>query len=90
MCLVSIKGKMVKRDITSKLAITRLGSSSSTFLANENEPFKVYLLVVIGSIFSAIGTSTYKLPKFCYKLLKPITTNEYTIKDSLSFAKEIE
>ena len=65
MCLVSIKGKMAKRDITSKLAITRLGSSSSTFLANENEPFKVYLLVVIGSIFSAIGTSTYKLPKFC-------------------------
>ena len=34
-------------------------------------------------ILSAIGT-------FCDTLLKPITTNEYTIKDSFSFAKEIE
>ena len=38
-------------------------------------------------ILSAIDTSTYKLAKFCDKLLKPITTNEYTIKD---FAKEVE
>ena len=28
--------------------------------------------------------------KFCDKLLKPIITNEYTIKDSFSFAKEVE
>ena len=41
-------------------------------------------------ILSAIGTSTYKWAKFCDKLLKPITTNEYTIKDSFSFAKEVE
>ena len=41
-------------------------------------------------ILSAIGTPTYKLAKFCDKLLKPITTNEYTIKDSFSFAKEVE
>ena len=34
-------------------------------------------------ILPAIGT-------FCDTLLKPITTNEYTIKDSFSFAKEIE
>ena len=34
-------------------------------------------------ILSAIGT-------FCDTLLKPITTNEYTIKDSFSFAKEFE
>ena len=41
-------------------------------------------------ILSAIGTPTYKLAKFCDKLLKPITTNEYTIKDSFSSAKEVE
>ena len=41
-------------------------------------------------ILSAIGIPTYKLAKFCGKLLKPITTNEYTIKDSFSFAKEVE
>ena len=41
-------------------------------------------------ILSAKGTPTYKLAKFCDKLLKPITTNEYTIRDSFSFAKEVE
>ena len=41
-------------------------------------------------ILSAIGTPTYKLAKFCDKLLKPITTNEYTIKDLFSFAKEMK
>ena len=35
-------------DFTLKLAIIRLGSNSSTSLANENECFIVYLLVVIG------------------------------------------
>ena len=42
------------------------------------------------SILSAIGTPTYKLAKFSDKVLKPITTNEYTIRDSFSFAKEVE
>ena len=41
-------------------------------------------------ILPAIGTPTYKLVKFCNKLLKPITTNEYTTKDSLSFVKQVE
>ena len=31
---------------------------------------------------------TYKLAKFCDKRPKKITTNEYTIKDLCSFAKE--
>ena len=33
-------------------------------------------------ILSAIGTPTYKLAKFCDQLLKPITCNEYSVKDS--------
>ena len=40
-------------------------------------------------ILSAIGTLTYKLAKFCGQLLKPLTNNEYTIKNSFSFAKEV-
>ena len=47
------------------------------------------LLNHIGNILSAIGTPTYKLAKFCDKLLKPITNNKYTTKDSFSFAKEV-
>ena len=41
-------------------------------------------------VLSAIGTRTYKLAKLCEKLLKPIITNEYTIKDSFFFDKEVD
>ena len=40
------------------------------------------------SILSALGKSTCILVTFCDKLLKPITTNKYTAKDSFSCAKE--
>ena len=40
-------------------------------------------------ILSAIGTSTCNLVKFCDQLLKPLTSNDYTIKDSFSFANEV-
>ena len=40
-------------------------------------------------IVSAIRTPTYNLAKFCDQLLKPLTSNDYTIKNSLSFAKEV-
>ena len=36
-----------------------------------------------------MGTPTYKLAKFCDQLLKPLTNNECTIKDSFLFAKEV-
>ena len=41
-------------------------------------------------ILSAIGTPTYKLAKFLVPKLKPLTTNEYTIKDSFIFAEELQ
>ena len=40
-------------------------------------------------ILSAINTPTYRLCKYLVPLLKPITTNEYTVEDSFSFAKEV-
>ena len=40
-------------------------------------------------ILSAIGTSTYKLSNFFVPLLTPLTLNEYTTKDSFSFAEEL-
>ena len=40
-------------------------------------------------ILSAIGTHNYKLAKYLVPLLEPITMNQYTIKDSFSFAKEL-
>ena len=31
----------------------------------------------------------YNLPKFCERLLKPLTSNGYTINDSSSFTKDV-
>ena len=39
---------------------------------------------------SAIGTPTYKLAKFLVPMVEPLTTNEYTIKDSFIFAEELQ
>ena len=40
-------------------------------------------------ILPAINIPTYKLPKFLVPILKSLTSNEYTVKDSFSFAKKI-
>ena len=40
-------------------------------------------------ILSAINTPTYKLAKFLVSILKSLTSNEYTVKDSFAFAEEI-
>ena len=40
-------------------------------------------------ILSAINTPNYKLAELPVPILKSLTSNEYTVKDSLSFAKEI-
>ena len=41
-------------------------------------------------ILSAISTPTYKLAKFLVPILEPLTTNEYTIMDSFTFAEELQ
>ena len=56
---------------------------------------KVHKIVTDGlpsfrPILSAISTPTYKLAKFLVPMLEPLTTNEYTIKDSFTFAKELQ
>ena len=38
---------------------------------------------------SAINTPTYKLAKFLVSILKSLTSNEFTVKDSFAFAEEI-
>ena len=40
-------------------------------------------------ILSAINTGTYKLANCFVPLLKPLTSNNYTVKDSFDFAKDI-
>ena len=40
-------------------------------------------------IMSVIKTPTYNLARYLVPLLDPITTNMYTVKSSVNFAKEI-
>ena len=40
-------------------------------------------------ILSVIGTPTYKIAKFLVCILKYLTSNQYSVKDSYDFAKEI-
>ena len=56
---------------------------------------KVHKIVTDGlpsfrPILSAIGTPTCKLARFLVPMLEPLTTNEYTNKDSFSFADELQ
>ena len=39
---------------------------------------------------SATSTPKYKLAKFLVPILEPLTTNEYTIKDSFTFAEKLQ
>ena len=41
-------------------------------------------------ILSAIGRPTQKLAKFLVLMLEPLTTSEYFIKDSFTFAEELQ
>ena len=49
----------------------------------------VYTCPPFRPILSAIGTPTYKIAKFLVPVLNCLTVNEFTIKDSFAFAKEI-
>ena len=40
-------------------------------------------------ILSAINTPTYKLAKFLVGIMEPLTKNDFTVKDTFSFANEI-
>ena len=56
---------------------------------------KVHKIVTDGlpsfrAILSTIGTPTNKLAKFLVPMLEPLTTNQYTIKDSFTFAEELQ
>ena len=56
---------------------------------------KVHKIVTDGlpffrPIWSPIGTPAYKLVKFLVPVLEPLKTNEYTIKESFTFAEELD
>ena len=50
-------------------------------LVNNCPPFR--------HILSVIGTPSYNIPKFLIPILKPLTTNDYTLKDAFEFSRDI-
>ena len=50
-------------------------------LINNCPPFRPLL--------SAIGTPTYSIAKFLVPILKPLTTNDYTLTDMFEFSRDI-
>ncbi len=61
-----------------------------------SQPGKMYGLAkvhkagyILRHIMSAIGTTTCAIAKFLVTLIGPITTNEFTVKNSFTFAKEL-
>ena len=56
-------------------------------LAKIHKPFE--LLPDFRPILSAIGTATYNIAKYLVPIMSAITFNEYTIKNSFKFGKEI-
>ena len=50
-------------------------------LVNNCPPFR--------PILSAIGTPTYNIAKFLVPILKPLTTNDYSLKDTFKFSRDI-
>ena len=60
----------------------------------ENGPAKVQKKVINGCpairpILSVNGTPTYEIATFLVPILKDLTSNKYSVKDSFDFAKEI-
>ena len=49
----------------------------------------VNIVLKLRPILSAIDTGTYKWAKFFVSFIKPFTSNNYTVKDSFDFAKDI-
>ena len=56
-------------------------------LAKVHKLFEMYPKV--RPILSAVGTPTHALAKYLVSFFSSVTTNEYTVKDSFSFSKEI-
>ena len=81
------KGSLSK-DLYEKLNPTGSQPSIMYGLSKVHKP-TVNNVPKLRPIMSAIKTPTYKLAQYIVELLKPFTSNEYTAKDSFTFAADI-
>ena len=88
-----LKNLTVKSEISIEQYKGLIPSGSKTGIMNGSP--KVHKiatdsLLSFRPILSAIVTPVYKLAKFLVPMLEPLTTNEYTIKDSFIFEEEFQ
>ena len=76
------------KDLNNKEEITEVDYNHLFPCDSRHNPLKDQCPSFL-SILSAINTPSYKLVKLFTPLLTPLTSNNYTIKDSFSFGEEI-
>ena len=83
-----VKNGAIKQDIYDKLAPT--GSSPGVMygLSKVHKPL-VDGFPKLRPILSAINTPTYKLAKFLVNIMEPLTKDDYTVKDTFTFAEDV-
>ena len=79
----------LKKEIISKDTFSKLFSSGASLGVLYGLPKIHKVGNPIRPVLNTIGTFNYNLAKFFVPLLEPLTTNEYTLKNSLEFIKEI-
>ena len=88
---------LVNRELTSKLPIKNSESCSAISSAKANYSCTAYSLLIedfkigTGSFPSlcAMNTPAYNLAKFLVPILKSLTSNEYTVRDSFAFVEVV-
>ena len=75
------------KEINYILSLEKKLSMFWKILITEKRLMTDYWCPSLRPIFSAITHQLYKLAKFLVPLLTPLTSNDYTIKDSFSFAE---
>ena len=83
-----VKSGAIKQDVYDKLAPT--GSSPGVMygLSKVHKPL-VDGFPKLRPILSAINTPTYKLAKFLVNIMEPLTKDDYTVKDTFTFAEDV-
>ena len=87
--LARLLRKFLKLEIISKDTFNHLFSSGASPGVLYGLPKIHKIGNPIRPVLSTINTFNYNVAKFFVPLLEPLTTNEYTLKNSLEFIKEI-
>ena len=83
-----VSSKAISEELCSKLVPSGSRPGVMYGLSKVHKPL-VNGFPKLRPILSAINTPTYNLAKFLVSVMAPLTTNCYTVKDSVSFAADI-